>query len=254
MPYLPGPLLLQTADNVGVHVSEYHFLTFAGEQLGDVDGTGDTIDSALRDMAFALSGPEDPFPDVDLHAAMDITQVYAAAPLPPDFLSVVDAVSDADAGLGAAIGFAPAEAWTDPPAPFVSPTAAPAIAIPFIPPNIDVQVTGSVPVTGSVSSGQAPIASPYSVTLTNLTTFNSSIFVVGDQFQVRAVGPLGQLVRVDATLDGQDLGMTVQGVIGSDGTWTLNGTMDPTAIGAWTEQWSIGNSIVADFNFVVVNG
>lgn len=252
MPYVAGPLTLQDASNVAIPAKSYDFTDDALFQLGSLDVIGAEWDGLFGDMNLAADEPSDPFPDVDLNAVIDLIDVYANSPLGIDFGSVIVALGASDVGLAAAIGAAPVEAWQNSSTQFVAPAPAETIAIPVIPPGaISFSVSGTVSSGGGITPG-TPGAPAMGVTLTNTTAYGSPNFTVGDNFIVVAYGSPGSVVSVDATLNGVELGLSTYGAIGTDGTFSLTGQMDPSAIGVWSENWYIDGAPMASFNFVVL--
>lgn len=253
MPYVHGPFALQDQSSVAIAPGGYNFSDDAGELTNSIGAAAAEIDNLMPDLNVLGAEPADPFPEIDLNHAMDLVGVYANATLLPEFDNVLLAVADADQGLATAIGFAPAEAWQDPATPFVTPLPAETIAIPVIPPGvIDFSITGSV--GGGAAAPTAPTGLPGTgVTLTNLTAFGNANFKLGDVFQVAVTGHVGETVRADGILNGDDLGASEMGTIGADGTWSLTGKMDVNAVGVWTENWYVGFQLAATFNFVVVD-
>lgn len=253
MPYLPGPFVLQSADNVGIVTSHYDFAGDVADQLGELETTPATWDRFLQDAGALLDEPSDPFPDVDLHAAMDQLGAYAD---PESILGVnplLDALGAADVSLAAAIGFAPPQAWQNPPAAFVPPAPAEILLVPQIPAGaVNVIVSGAAP-SGGLGSGTGSQLQGPTVTLTNLTAYGSSTFTLGDQWQVLITGVKGQQVYVAAQKDGVDLGSENMGTIGLDGTLTITGQMDVGTIGVWAEQWFVGINLIQSFSFVVLD-
>lgn len=170
MAYQPGPLLLQSAANVGVATADYNFAGDVADQLGDLDTLPGAWAPFLADAGILLQESSDPFPDVSIDAAMQTLHAYSD---PATFLGIgpmVSALGDADIALGNAIGFAPAEAWTNTGAPFIAPVPTETIGIPVISPNALVfQVTGTVagatiPAGGTPGTGTFPVVTPQNPT------------------------------------------------------------------------------------------
>jgi hypothetical protein len=253
MPYVQGPFVLQDQSSVHVQQTNYDLTDYTIQQLEWVDFTIQEWDDFLDDAAIVLSEPSDPFPDVDLNAAMDVLDVYAD---PAGLFGVDDmitALGIADAALAASIGFAPAEAWINPSKPFVPPGPPPILDIPKIPPGeINFSITGSVS-TPSDPNAPPPPPGSTSVSLTNTTSFGNPNFRVGDEYTLEVTGPPGAIVGLSGLIDGSQLGYTEQGTIGSDGTWTIKGRMDPSAVGVWNESIYVNGSVIGSFAFVVVN-
>lgn len=252
MPYLPGPLILQDAANVGITTTDYDFESDVNDQLAELETIPYGWDPFLSDAGDLLAESSDPFPDVDIGAAMNTLHAYSDPEALLGTDSLVFALGTADVGLASAIGYAPAEAWVDTSSSFVAPAPAEVLGVPIIPPGaIRFDVAGTV---GSPAPAPIPnLPNSYvGVNITNLSQYGNSNFRVGDQFQVTATGGPGETVYVYATLNGVDIGGGPQGTIGSDRTFTINGTMGEAQVGIWTEQWWIGNSPVGSFDFIVV--
>jgi hypothetical protein len=251
MPYLPGPLTLQDAANVGIVTKDYDFAGFTNDQLGDVGPTIDGMQAFFDDATLLLDEPEDPYPDLDLNGMHDVLGTYSD---PVGILGIADILTSlgiAVVNLSGAVGAAPAEAWQDDPAPFVAPAAVQAIAVPEIPLGfLDVQVPGA---TGAPPPKlpAPPPSTPSGVILANLTRVGSGNFWVGDSYEITATGVPGARVTVQSTLNGQDLGSTYIGSIGDDGNFSTGGTEEPDAVGAWQQQWFVGPNNVAAYSFQV---
>lgn len=148
MGYQPGPLILQSAGNVGVETTDYKFQDDAHAQLSDLDTLPGSWQPFLDDAAILLQEPSDPFPDVDVNTPQLVLHAYSdpAALLGSD--AILTAYGDAEEGLGNAIAFSPAESWSSLPAPFVAPAPAEVLGVPAIPPGwLSVAVQGTVPTT-----------------------------------------------------------------------------------------------------------
>ncbi len=160
MGYQPGPLILQSAGNVGVVKTDYKFADDAHDQLSDLDTLPGSWQPFLDDAAILLSEPSNPFPDVDVDGAQLVLHAYSD----PDALlgssALLTAFADAEEGLGNAIAFSPLESWTPAAAPFVAPAPAEVLGVPVIPPGwLSVAVEGTVPTTPLIppAGGLAPI-------------------------------------------------------------------------------------------------
>lgn len=252
MGYLPGPLILQSADNVGIEVTDYKLTDYAAGQLGGLDATLGSWDPLLYDAGVLMSEPSDPIAGVDIDGAMNVLNAHSDPESAMGLNAIAFALGTADLAFASAIGFAPAEAWMDSSTPFVAPVPAETLGVPIIPPGfIATSVSGNVvgetpPPTFNDAGG------PISVTLTNLTQYGSASFRIGDSFQLVATGSPLAVVSVYATLNGQNIGGGVQGELGFDGKFTIVGTMGDAQVGVWTEDWYVGNSLAGSFSFVVV--
>ena len=251
MAYLPGPLILQDASNVGITTTDYDFTDFTETLLSDVQPTLDGWQSFFDDATLLLDEPEDPYPDVNIDAMQDVLNTYSD---PVSIFGVGDlltAMGVATISLSGAISSAPAEAWQAPTAPFVAPSAVAEIAVPTIAPN---SITFNVSNSGGATSPGQPAAGggvQSGVTITNLTAYGSPNFTLGDQFQVTVTGQPNQDVYVSATLNGVDLGTTLEGNSGNSGVLVITGTIDVASIGVWTQTWTVGLYNVGTLNFVV---
>lgn len=275
MPYAPGPLLLQSQDNVGISTTDYKFAADVANQLGELDTIPAGWDSFLEDATLLMAEPADPYPDVDLDAAMQTLNAYSYADSLLGIEGIVKALGAADIALGSAISFAPAEAWQDSGLPFVAPTAVDPIGVPVIPPgDLVFAVTGTVappattttaPTTGTVQTppggvsggGGAPTVGPIinttTVTLLNTSQYGNPNFRVGDEFQVTVLGAAGQPVYVNGVHDYVSAGSAFEGNIGPDGRLVITGTMDYGSVGYWNEQWYVGGVLIQSFDFNVAS-
>jgi len=253
MGYQPGPLLLQSAGNVGIVTTNYNFAGDVSDQLGDLDTLPGSWEPFLQDAGSLLQESSDPFPDVDIGAAMQTVHAYSDPATLLGIGPMVQALAVADVQLGQAIGFAPAEAWTDSGAPFVAPSPAETVGVPVIPPgSINVTVSGT-PLPGPPSTPVAPQITTSTVTLLNTSSYGNPNFRVGDEFQVTALGPINSQVKVHGTLNGSDLGISSIGNIGTDGKLVIPGVMDVNSVGVWHQDWYVNGTVVAAFDFVVVD-
>lgn len=91
------------------------------------------------------------------------------------------------------------------------------------------------------------------VSFLNISQYSSPNFRVGDEWQLTASGVPGEIVYVYATLNGKPIGGGPQGTIGSDGQLVINGSMVEEQVGVWAEQWYVGSTLAATYNFVVVD-
>jgi len=114
--------------------------------------------------------------------------------------------------------------------------------------------TGTATATGvpAATTAQAALVPQvvYGVTLKNTTRGGNSL-QVGDSWQVTVLGPPNSSVVGAAQQNGNSLGSTGYGSTDSTGKLILNGTADPTTVGSWTEQWSVGGTPVGSISFTV---
>lgn len=253
MDYTQGPLLLQSGGNVAIVTSDYDFAGYTADQLGDLDTTLAGWDAFLADAGVLLAEPSNPFPDVDIDAAILDVATYADPESLLGIDAMVAALGVADISLGVAIGLAPAEAWQDTSGAFVAPGPVETLGVPVIPADaIDFSVTGTVS-SGATTTIPVNALPATTVTLLNTSQYGNANFRVGDEWQITVHGPVGQTVYAYAVFQGEDIGGGPQGTIGIDGTLTVRGTMIATQAGVWSEQWWVGSVIVETFNFVVVD-
>ena len=112
-----------------------------------------------------------------------------------------------------------------------------AIAPPFTP-------GASTAATGSTGSNP-------SFTFTNLTSGNNSSFNVGDRWQIQITGAAPNAAVV---VNGGQTGANASSQMGttdSTGSFSMNGQMDASQVGSWSEQWTVGGKQVASFGFTV---
>jgi len=252
MGYQPGPLLLQNAGNVGISTSNYNFAGDVDDQLHELGTIPAGWDPFIADAGLLMAQSSDPFPDVDIGAALQTVHAYSDPATLLGTVGMVQALAVADVQLGGAFSFAPAEAWTDSGAPFVAPVPAETIGVPSVAPgSINVTVSGTplAPTTGPPIGPQSTVTS---VTLLNLSQYGNTNFRLGDQFQVTAIGPIGSQVAAHGVLNGVDLGISTFGTIATDGRLVITGVMDQVSVGVWHEDWYVGGLIVQRFDFVVV--
>jgi hypothetical protein len=107
----------------------------------------------------------------------------------------------------------------------------------------------------SGSGGTVPTTGNYRVTLRNLTTGNSSIFNVGDQWQISVSGaPPNSPVQNAATQSGHPASTSVVGTTDGSGNFVISGVMPAADVGTWTEQWSVAGIPFGLISFSVVSG
>jgi hypothetical protein len=244
MPLEPGPFLQLNPADVAVTPGVYDFTADAEQLQGELNAIGVPWDALILDMVGFSEEPWDVDLGIDLGGMLNLADVYGAS-MPPATLD--DAVSGwftAQDMLTAATAFAPAQAWTDPGAPFTPPDSALTLAAATVNPEAFVAAANFT--VGGVSQ-----IGDRQVSLENLTRVGSQNFVEGDQFQLLAFGSSGDDVQASGTLNGADLGTTDYGAIDSTGKMTITGVMGPDVVGVWSQQWYIGGTLLADFNFVV---
>ena len=94
-------------------------------------------------------------------------------------------------------------------------------------------------------SGLAP-----SARVSNLSRPGQS-FQVGDTYLVQVTGPANAPVSVSGTQGGKSLGTTPMGQTDGAGNFQKSGIMDGSTVGAWSEQWTVGNTNAGTVNFSV---
>ena len=246
MPYRPGPFTRVDQSNVTPQTDTVEFtddaLIFAGKLQAVASGWDDFF-VTLEAMAV------DPLADLEGIAIDDITAEVALGSAwmqVPNLDAAMTMYADADTSLGIAVSFAPAQAWLDPPAAFVAPGDNLLPITPVIPPGgFDAGATGSV---GST----APDARP-GVKLRNFTRIGAPNFVVGDTFEVIALGNAGQTVTASGTFNGADIGNATFGTLDANGALGIQGVMAPENVGAWHEDWYFDGQHITGFNFIVTS-
>jgi hypothetical protein len=105
---------------------------------------------------------------------------------------------------------------------------------------------GSGAGTGSGGGGATPVLS-----FTNLTSGDNSNFKVGDRWQIQITGaPANHPVSVTGGQNGANT-TTPMGTSDGSGHFTLNGQIDQSQIGNWSESWTVGPVTVGSFSFTV---
>jgi hypothetical protein len=243
----PGPFLnvrfLKTAIEPGVYDFTDDALTLQGE-LDAIAAEWQPVVDWLT-VAATGSGDIDPLGELD-GVLLDIAPTGRG---PTSVLSgdVLTGMVSASAALDAAIAFAPVQAWSDPGAPYVPPDSALTLVVPQLPPGAFI-IAPNLTVSGFTQGG------PPSISLDNTTRFGAPNFTVGDQFRLLATGKPGQRLTVVSTLNGKPWPFGDYGPLPADGQLELDGTMGPDAVGAWSQQWFIGDQLLASFNFLVTPG
>jgi hypothetical protein len=249
MPYERGPFHLQQNAAVTIVPGVYDFGAGAIADLGPIDTLfADWDPLALAMAAETIFDSIDPLDGADIDgAAVELSQ-QANTAIFPDLDGILQAVFDAGALLDTAVNTAPIEAWTDPPAPFRTP-----VDVPIVPtPTVD--QTAFVAGTGVPTGPPSPTITPgKALTLINLTRYGSPNFTVLDKWLVQATGTPDAVVNVHAYVDGNDIGAEDVGTIGSDSRFELSGTFGPSDVGAWREDWYIGDQFIVTYNFVVTS-
>lgn len=244
MPLQPGAFLQGSQADVTVTPGVYDFtddaLTLAGQLLAISAGWGPFI----LDLENFAAESADVGLGVDLDGILQDLAAQSTVVSLPGLSDVYDGWNSAGGMLLDAVSFAPAQAWSDPGAPFTPPDSALTLAVPTINPGAYVPAPNQ---TVGAYSGGAPTA----VTLFNSTRVGSQNFTVGDEFDIVALGKPYDDVQVDATFNGTDLGRYDYGQMNSDGQLFIHGVMGPENEGVWSQQWYVAGQLLASFNFVV---
>lgn len=247
MALAPGPFLQLGGDAVSIDPGVYDFTDDAQNLSSSLNVMYDSLTPFVADL---LPLAEDPLDDLTGPALDSVALSIAIA----DTLAAVPSIDDAltsfetgDVLLTQAISFAPPQAFIDPPQPFLPPPDTPSVPTPTVP-------LGAFAPGSYVASAPLPNPTGPYVQLLNITRVGQTNFVVGDQFKVIGLGTAGQRVTVSATFQGQELGTSDYGTLGSDGTFSLTGTMSPENVGAWFETWYFDDQPIASFNFLVAAG
>ena len=149
-----------------------------------------------------------------------------------------------DSYFADALNEAPPGTWEDNPVFYTPPGQAPGAPAPGGP---GVPAPGQTGIHLSVTPPDG-----YTFTIINLNQYGAAAFSVGDQFRVDLTGPAGVKVSILASHDGVSLGTIQVGLVKDDGTFTLTGYESPTEVGAWVEEWFVGNQLVAIAEFSVL--
>jgi hypothetical protein len=244
MPLQPGPFLQGTKADVTVQPGVYDFtddaLNVGSELNGITDGWNPFI-LDLGNLATEIIDPTLGLDDAVLIQALANQQQIATMPIIDSIVAALDAT---DTLFIAAIGFAPAAAWSDPTAPFTPPDPTQTLVVPTVP------IGEYNPLINGVVGGPVGPQLP-SVSLSNVTRVGSIGFTVGDTFLVTVNGTPGQVITADGTLNGVPLGTTTMGTINTQGAWALSGVEGPDAVGAWLQNWYVDGKLVMTFNFIV---
>ena len=247
MPLQPGPFVQAPQSDVAVQPGVNDFTDDAVLWASGLQSTISGWDGFFADLYGLASDPLADLTDGSLGAiAAELGAETAAANL-PDLDATLTLFTIAGNALTAANAFAPAEAFTDPPAPFIPPGNALNINPPLVPPNA---FTPGL----YVSSLQGAAGVP-SVILVNNTRVGQVNFVVGDSFTVIGTGGTsGQLVTVDGLQNGYELGVSTIATLDGTGSFATQGTMGPANVGAWQENWYFDSVLIANLNFIVTSG
>lgn len=246
MPLAPGPFRQGSTANINVESQGYDFTDDALVLQGELAAIAADWEPLYEWLEAAAVDSGDVALGLDLGDLFSLTDEMGRATTPSYIPNMVEAMSQAQAALDAAIAFAPSQAWTDPGAPYVPPDSALTLAVPTV--NAGTFTEAPIVNVGPVASGAKT-----EVTLTNLTRYGSSNFVVGDQFSVYAFGNPGDELTAEATFNGEPLPPSDWGQLTPTGQLTVLGTMGPENVGAWSQQWFIAGVLQASFNFVVTN-
>lgn len=245
MPLTPGPFVQVSPLNVTLPPGVYDFtddaLTLSAQISSNLSGWDAFVGAVSALAADPLADLLDPLYD-GIGAA--VAGGIGATAL-PSIDAALTSYGMADAQLSIAVSFAPPQAWVDPPAPFIPPTGALEISPIEIP-------AGAFTPADYLPPGSGVPGGP-GVQLLNITRPGQSNFNVGDQFQVVGTGGKpGQVVTVDGSINGDDLGLSTIGTLDATGAFTVGGTMAPANVGAWQEYWYFDGVLSANINFIVI--
>lgn len=247
MPLAPGPFRQAPQSDVAVQPGVYDFTDDAIELSSGINSYLSGWDPFIADLTLLASDPLADLTDGTLDGILAAIGGGIAQASMPALDQIATVYSLADAQLSIATSFAPAQAWLDPPSP-------------FIPPGNVLNITPpSVPVGAFTAGDYLPVSATVpgapTVLLVNVTRVGQSNFVVGDSFNVIGTGGKpGQLVTVDGVFNGQDLGVTQQATLDANGAFSVPGTMAPLNVGAWQENWYFDGLRVVNINFIVTAG
>jgi len=247
MGYEQGAFLTRAAKPLQFVAGHYDFTDDVITQLADLDVIGGEIDLLFPDLLDLAKDTSDPLDGMDLDDANLQVTILEISSLVTDVSAIVDAVDATDAQFAGVVASAPAEAWTDPPHPFVVP-AAPQLDTPALPSTFPVtQIQQAVvPAAGSTGDGVSR-----ALVLINLTQYGNENFRTSDSWLIQASGKPGDAVTVNAYVNGSFIGQETVGNIGADGRYEQTGTFQAGDVGAWREVWSVGGVGVAAVNFIV---
>jgi hypothetical protein len=244
MPLVPGPFDLQDDAAVTVAPGNYDFTDDALALAAEVQSNTSGWDAFILDLGDFAADPLDDLTELDaagLLLAVDYTRDWAEI---PNIDYSISMYGDANDQLNTAWSFAPAQAWQDPPDPYVPPGSVLQLVAPTVPLN------AFAPGTSGIVGDQSAAGRP-SVQLWNFTRIGATNFTEGDTFQIAALGNPGQTVTVGGQYNGATLNVTVMGTLDSNGALGLQGTMGPEVIGAWHEDWYFDGALVTSFDFIV---
>lgn len=149
-----------------------------------------------------------------------------------------------DSDFADALDLAPEGTWNDNPQLYQVPAGVPS---PSPSGGTGVPAPGQTGIHFSVTPPPG-----YTFTLINNSNYGANAFTVGDQFLINATGPGGVKVSVLSALNGSSLGSAVVGNVLDDGTFKLSGYESPTEVGAWVQEWYVGDQLVAIVDFSVL--
>lgn len=240
----PGPFFPATVDATGATPGVYDFTADALAVQGQIQAITDSWGPSIGDMINLSQEAVDVDLVVDLDAVLaDLVTGSAQIPL-SEMSTVANDWTTADGALGAALSFAPAQAWSDPPSAYVPPDNVLTLSVPQINPNAFVTAPNTT--VGANSGGVEPFVGLY-----NLTRVGALNFVSGDQTEVVILGALGADVTVLSTLNGESLPAADFGPIDSTGQMFILATQGPASVGVWSQQWFVGGVLLGSFNFIV---
>lgn len=247
MPYEPGAFLTRETKHLQFVPGHYDFTNDVITDLADLDVAGAEIDLLFPDLLDLAKDTSDPLDGMDLDDAKLQVTILEISSLVTDVSAIAGAIDATDAQFTGVVASAPAEAWTDPPRPFVIPDA-PVVDNPPLPTTFPLSQIQSAVVPAGGSGGAGPTRA---LVVINLTQYGSDNFRTGDAWLIQATGGAGDAVTVQAFVNGEYIGTETLGYIGGDGRYEQAGNFASGDVGAWREVWTVGGVGVAAVNFIV---
>jgi hypothetical protein len=84
------------------------------------------------------------------------------------------------------------------------------------------------------------------------TNLAPTSFFVGDHWTLTITGPPYQLISMEAWHDGVHFPQSPFGQFGGDGKFTLSGVMDFSQVGAWSQTFYGGDTLIQMVAYFVV--
>lgn len=244
MPLERGPFRMVDDGAVAVSAGTWDFTNDAIALATQVQSNTVSWDDFILDAGDLATDPLDDLEGFDIGAVSLATSYASDWSLIPNVDSAIAAFADTDTALGIAVSFAPAQAWQDPPGPFVPPGS----VLNLTPPTVPIDAFN--PVTTGTVGDQSGTTRP-TVQLWNFTRIGALNFVEGDTFQLALLGNPGQAVSVGGAFNGATLDVSSFGQLDQLGNLGLQGVMGPENVGAWHEDWYFDGQLVKSFDFIV---